>query len=256
MKDPGARVYGLAAILMGVLGLLWRDFAVDWMPVPAALPGRTALAIAVAILLVAGGILINIERLARFGALVLTLVFALGLALLDLTRLATHLVQFDYWDGASEQLAIVAAGKMAYVMSAGMDEPLSERLLRAGRIVIGLCLFVFGAAHFVYLDATASLVPNWLPPKPMFWAVATGIAQIAAGLAFVSGVQALLAARLLAFMYFLFAILVHARLIAADPASHAKWIENADNLVLLGAALIVADSLASKRGGASRQTPD
>ena len=47
---------------------------------------------------------------------------------------------------------------------------------------------LFGIAHFVYMDLTVPLVPKWLPPNVRFWAVATGVFHIAAGLAIVSGV--------------------------------------------------------------------
>ena len=38
-----------------------------------------------------------------------------------------------------------------------------QRRVRAGRLMFGLCLLVFGAAHFAYAKYTASLVPAWLP---------------------------------------------------------------------------------------------
>jgi hypothetical protein len=42
------RIYGLAAIVMGLVGLVWGDFLAVWQPVPKDLPGRTALAYTVA----------------------------------------------------------------------------------------------------------------------------------------------------------------------------------------------------------------
>jgi uncharacterized membrane protein len=249
MNHLGARVYGLAAMIMGVAGLLWGDFAAGWIPVPASLPGRAALAYVVGALLLVGGLLIN-TRLRALGAGLLSLLFGLGLVLLDLTRLATHPLQFDYWESSAEQLALVAGGFVAYAASAEIGFERSLRLDQAARIAFGACLLVFGAAHFVYADYTAALVPKWLPPGPMFWTYATGGAQIAAGLAIISGVLALLAARLLTLMYGVFAVLVHARMLMANPSSHPNWIENAINLALMGAAWIVADSLAARRTGA------
>jgi uncharacterized membrane protein YphA (DoxX/SURF4 family) len=131
-------------------------------------------------------------------------------------------------------------------MSAPLSQRLSAQLALSARRAFGVCLLSFGAAHFVYPQMTAPLVPGWLPPSQMFWADATGIAAIAAALGILSGVLSLLAARLLTLMYVIFGILVHARLLIAHPADHGVLVENALNLALVGAAWIVADSLSAK----------
>jgi uncharacterized membrane protein YphA (DoxX/SURF4 family) len=109
--------------------------------------------------------------------------------------------------------------------------------------VFGVCALLFGGAHFFYMGLTAPLVPKWLPPTQEFWAYATGVGHIAAGLAILTGVQARLAAILLTAMYASFTLLVHGPMLLADPSSHAIWSENAENLALIGTAWVVADSL-------------
>jgi len=69
-------------------------------------------------------------------------------------------------------------------------------------------LFAFGAAHFIYIDITASMVPVWLPAH-RFWAIVTGAAHILAGLSLLSGIWTRLATRLLAVMFVSFALLVN-----------------------------------------------
>ena len=59
--------------------------------------------------------------------------------------------------------------------------------------------------------------------------------------------QARLAAILLTAMYASVTLLVHGPMLLADPSSHMFWSENALNLVLVGAAWVVADSLARPR---------
>jgi hypothetical protein len=71
------------------------------------------------------------------------------------------------------------------------------------------------------------------------------LAAIAAGLAFISGVHALLAARLLTLMYVIFHIFVHLPILMAGHTILFNWEENAVNLALIGAAWIIADSLAA-----------
>ena len=50
----------------GLVGLAFADFALQWQPVSATFPARTALAYAFAILLVLGGAAVNWPRSAAF----------------------------------------------------------------------------------------------------------------------------------------------------------------------------------------------
>ncbi len=95
------------------------------------------------------------------------------------------------------------------------------------------------------------MVPAWLPPSQLAWAYVTGAAQIAAGLAIVSGVQRGCAAMLLTSMYLIFGLIVHLPRVIADPAGAMAWAENGTNLVLAGAAWLLADSLVRARRGAN-----
>jgi len=243
MNNLGARIYGIAAIMMGVAGLIWGDLATGWLPLPANLAGRTAIADVLSALLLAGGALINWRR--RWGAGVLAALFGFGFLVVDAPRLAMHLGQFGYWESSAEPLAMATAGLVAF--ASADEKQASQSLARVGGIGFAMCLFVFGTAHFIYAAYTASLVPAWLPPGRMFWVYATGLAAIAAGLAFLSGVLDQLAARLLVTMYIVFGVLVHAPNLWADPAKRFNWVEFMVNLALVGAAWIVADSLAKRR---------
>jgi uncharacterized membrane protein len=245
MNNLGARVYGVAAIMMGIAGILWHDFATGWIPAPADLPGRAMLAYAVGAALVAGGVLINVPRFVAWGAGILTAVFAAGLVLLDLTRLAMHVSGFDYWESSAEQVAITVGGLIA--LAATVNGPNGARIEWAGRFAFGLCLLIFGAAHFVFAKFSATFVPSYIPPSQMFWVYATGVAQIAAGVAILSNILPLLGVRLLVVMYILFGILVHTPRVLAGAADHGNWVEFIVNLALVGVAWIMADSLARRR---------
>jgi len=127
-----------------------------------------------------------------------------------------------------------------------MDTKRAARLIRTAQIVFGVCAIFFGVAHFVYMNMTAPLVPKWLPPNQVFWGYATGIFHIAAGVAVIARVQARLAAILLTMMFVGFTLLVHLPLAFAHPGDHFIWSENAENVALIGAAWVIADSLAGK----------
>jgi len=139
-------------------------------------------------------------------------------------------------------------GLIVYADSAKIDSASAARLTYTARFVFCLCALVFGTAHFVYMTLTAPIVPKWLPPTQEFWAYATGIGHIAAGVAILTGVRARLAAVLLTFMFVSFTVLVHVPMLLADPSNHWIWNENAVNIALIGAAWVVADSLAKRPG--------
>ena len=247
MNNLGARVYGLAMIVIGVTGLIWGSLASGGISMPKTWPDRTAIADVANALFIVGGVLINWERFARWGAALLTALFAVDLVVVCVPSLAQHLAVFGYWDAIAEPVALAGAGLIAWAMYADIAPALSARLQYAGRAIFGVCLFSFGWAHFAYLDRTVSMVPSFLPPSQMFWAWFTALAAIAAGLAFISGVQALLAARLLTAMYIIFQLFVHLPILMAGHTVFFNWAENAVNLALVGAAWIIADSLAARK---------
>ncbi len=250
----GIRVYAAAAIWLGVVGLVWDDFALVWQPVPVGVPGRALLAYAVGALLVFGGVALLWKRSAALGAATLTTLFALNVLLLHIPKVIAHPLSFNPYSGVAEQLALVAGGLIALASTAKIDDALAARLAFIGRIAFGVCAVWFGLVHFHYPVDTASYIPKWLPPNQLFWAYATGAAHIAAGLAILSGILSRLAAYLLTAMFLVFQALVHAPLLMATPTSHFSWVMNGMNLALVGAAWIVADSLGGNDSGLRNST--
>lgn len=243
MSGLGIRVYGLAALALGAIGLVWDDFAAVWQPVPAGVPGRPVLALAVGGLLALSGAALLWPRTARAGAAALTTLFLVGVVCLHIPKVVSHPGVFVSWSGTAEQMALVAGGLIAFAVLPGLEAGTARLLLRIGWVAFGLCCLVFGGAHFAYEADTAAMVPRYLPLPPEFWARATGVAHIGAGLAILSGIRARFAAELLTIMFVCFAAMVHAPLLIAHPTSHLDWVMNAMNLALTGSAWIVADSL-------------
>jgi len=243
----GWRVYGLGVMALGIDCLAWGDFVLG-QPVPRDFPARTALAYAAGAFMLVAGAAVEWRRTAAWGAAALTAYYALVVVILMNGRvLLAHFAEFVAYSGIAEQLAIAAGGLIVYAGHAGIDAALAARLTRLGQLAIGICALLFGGAHFVYMNLTAPLVPKWLPPGQEFWGYATGVGFIAAGVAILTGVQARLAAILLTAMLASFTPLVHVRMLLADPFSRMNWTENAVNLVVMGAAWVVADSLARER---------
>ncbi len=248
----GWRVYGLGVMALGVVCLALGDFD-PGQPVPKDFPIRTALAYAVAAFMLFAGAAVEWRRTAAWGAAVLTAYYALIVVILMNGRLVlARYAEFGTYSGAAEQLAIAAGALIVYAGSARIDAALAARLTRLGQLAFGVCALLFGGAHFFYMNLTAPLVPKWLPPAQEFWAYATGVGHIAAGVAILTGVQARLAAILLTAMFASFTPLVHVPMLLADPSRHMNWSENALNLALIGAAWVVADSLARPRRAARK----
>ncbi len=244
------RIYGAAAVGLGLLGLAWGDLAAVLQPVPKDFPGRTALAYAVALVCLLAGLAMQRRRTAALGALVLAALFGLGALLFHVPRIFAHPSVFVTWEGSAEQLALLSGALVAYTFCGQLQPATAERIARIGRLLFGACLIVFGLAHLFYLAPTASMVPAWLPPGQTFWAYATAAGHFAAGLALLSGVAARPAAMLLTAMFVVFGILVHAPTIMSDPHTHINWSENVLNFALVASAWVIAASIPTARKSA------
>ena len=240
----GWRVYGLGVMALAMVCLALGNFD-PGQPVPKDFPERIALAYAAATFMLVAGAAVEWRRTAAWGAAALAAYYAVIVVILMNGRVVlAHYAEFGSYSGTAEQLAIAAGGLIVYAANASIDATLAARLTRLGQIAFGICALLFGGAHFFYMNLTAPLVPKWLPPSQEFWAYATGLGHIAAGVAILTGVKARLGAILLTIMYASFTVLVHVPMLVADPSSHWIWAENALNLALIGAAWVVADSLA------------
>lgn len=237
----GRHVYGLAAIFYGALLFAWRDLnawkqsiPLDKVPYP-----QIFLYLAAAVELL-GGLAILWAPTKRIGA------FALGGICFIYALLAVPEIIAGGWVDFFEQLSLVAAA-LIILGTTGLDHGGAPRLARIGYLLFGVCVISFTAAQVVFLSITVKLVPKWMPPGQMFWAIVTTIAFGLAAVALLSGRSALLAAQLLTVMLVGFGILVWLPIVFSAPHLLFNWTENAENLAIAGAAWIVADYLAERR---------
>ena len=225
--DTNALPYAAGAIGLAVITFRYRDFALQWQPVPPGIPRRETLVLVSAALLALGGLLALLPR-AGFLRLLLPLQYLVW-------ALALHVPVVIAKPGVAALLGFaeilaLATGGMALFLG---RRPGNTRTVL--RILFGLCPIVFGISHLVYADFTASMVPAWLPHR-LYWAYFTGGAHIAAGLAIVSGVAAPLAATLLAVMCGGFVVLLHVPRVIAAPSSRLEWTMLLIALSITGAA--------------------
>lgn len=246
-------MFGCAAIALGLIELAWGDFATVWHPVPPGFPLRAALVYAVAVCFVGVGIAMQLRRTAGIGLLGAATLYFLA-ALLWVRRVVHFPALIGTWLGFAEQFALVSAAVMWYALMEPNDAAWRSRAYYLSRGAFGLCAVTFGLAHLLAVEPTAKMVPTWIPPSQYFWAIATGIAHLLAGLAILSGIRALLAARLLTLMLVGFGVLVWIPRLVSAPNAHISWAGNAVNLAAVGAAWLVADSIARARAAVPRTT--
>ncbi|HEV7660799.1 MAG TPA: DoxX family protein [Allosphingosinicella sp.] len=251
----GKRVYGLGAIMLGIPGLIYGSFAAMGLPVPLYVPGYQILAYASAALLILAGLAINVRRLTAIASLALAAFFALWVMMLHLPHAFANFAIWVSWEAVAETMVMALGGMLAFTWAPGAGEARAASIVRIARPMFGVGLIVFGTSEFVYAAYTGAMVPAWLPPSQLFWAYLTGAAQIAAGLAILSGVQARLAAILLTAMYLVFGLLVHLPRLIADPSDAGRWAENGVNLILAGAAWVLADTLVRAKLASRQRAP-
>jgi uncharacterized membrane protein YphA (DoxX/SURF4 family) len=239
----GRHVYGLAAVAFGVITLLWHDLN-SWQQIQALgnVPHREVLVYLAAAIELLGGVSIQWRRTQRIGAFALGALY-LAFALLWVPRIAANLRVYDPWGNFFEQSSLVAGALIAYAMAGRNYPQRAARLARIGYLLFGVCVVSFTLEQLVHLSGTASLVPKWIPPGQMFWAITTTIALGLAAIALLSGRTALLASRLLTAMLIGFGLLVWLPAPFADPHKLIDWAGNAQNLAITGAAWIVTDFL-------------
>jgi uncharacterized membrane protein len=248
--SPGWRLYGMGVMAIGALCLAFGEFD-PGQPVPDNFPARVLLARCVGAFLIVGAAAIQFRRTVAWGAGALALYYTLVVVILMNGRvLLANYASYGSYEEIAIQLGVTIGAVIVFATAAGsaglMNAAMAVRLVRGSQLAFGVCALVWGGAHFVYMNLTAPLVPKWLPPTQEFWGYVTGVCFIAAGIAILTGVKAHLAAVLLTVMLGLFAPLVHERILLADHVTHFNWTESAENLAAIGAAWVVAGSLATK----------
>jgi len=233
--NTNALPFALGAILLGAVGIWFHDFAMQWQPVPDSFPSRTALAIVSGLLLILGGGETLSGKFARGGALLLAAIYGLWVLILHVPIVVSKPADLGTWNGVAEIVLMTAGAVALYAGSRGKHGALTD----AACIATGLCSLLFGATHFEYAQFTAAMVPAWIPPGQYFWAYATGIVHIVAGLALVSGIRPRLGATVLAAMMVLFVALVHVPRVFESPGEQLEWTMLGVAMSLAGASWLV-----------------
>lgn len=181
-----------------------------------------------------GGITIFFNRTAKAGAVVIGIAY-LVLSLLSVPQMVAKPQIYASWGNFFYPFSVVVGAALIVARSSRVWEAL-----------FGVCAASFGIEQVEFLGRTASLVPKWIPPSQMFWAITTCAPFALVAVALITNRAALLATRLFALMFLLFCVLVWIPILISAPHVHGNWVEASETFAIAGAAWVLADVLASR----------
>jgi hypothetical protein len=242
--------FGAAAVFFGLIALLWHD-AFTWqnllhirnLPFGAILGGLLMAA------QIAGGIAIQFPRTTRLAAIVLCIVY-LCFALACVPDIIAAANVYDKFGGSFFVYFSFLCGALALYATTEAIPARAALFGRLARLGLGVCAISFMLGQALLLGDTAGLVPKWVPPNQMFWAVLTTVAFALAALAILINRYATLAMRSMSLMLALFGLMVWVPLIIGRPKAHFNWSECALTFLAAGAAWMVAEHNRSSLGQA------
>jgi uncharacterized membrane protein YphA (DoxX/SURF4 family) len=229
---------------LGVLGFITGDFALNWQPVPASVPGRTTLAHLTAGLFLILGAGLLVDRYKHQFTIAIAVAFLVWAVLLHGPGVVADPLNVLPWLGFTERLE-VAAGALMLAATQVPGTPFARWGMLVGKISFGACLPIFGLSHWAYAQFTADMIPAFIPAH-LFWAYFTGAGHIAAGVAILTNVLAWLGAILFAAMVSGFVLLLHVPRVIGAPGSRTEWTMIVIAMTIAAAAWCAAGSLARK----------
>jgi uncharacterized membrane protein len=259
----GVWIYALATVVTGILDIVWGVFEASHQPIQALgqFSGEHVLAYLAGFWLVAAGLAILWPRTARVGAVGSAVIYLI-FALFWVPRLFVMAHKFGpgigvivfCLGGVAAQLMFVSPALIVYATVTGGEAGWQENAVIAARWMLGVPPILFGLGHLVSLHAYARFMPHWVP-FGLFWIVVTGTAFLLAGIAIVSGVRDVLAARLLALMLLIFEFTVEIPPVFGQPHSQGAWGGAVYNLTAIGACWIFAEYVVRRRQTDRREVP-
>ena len=243
----GQNIFGIAAIMDGVVALVWRDLNAWGNVIPLGhVPYPQIFLYIACVVQLLGGLAVQWPRTRRAGSVLLGGIYLI-FTLLWVPEIVAGPRVINNWGAPFYELSLVAGAMIVYEAMRREDQNAVQRLARIGYVIFGICVVFFVVEQIAYFSNTVSLVPKWIPPGQVFWGVVTTIAFVLAAVALLSGKFALPAARSLTIMLLAFGFLIWVPAIVSGAHKLSNWTEHDQNLAIAGAAWVVADYLRRKR---------
>jgi uncharacterized membrane protein len=248
--QPALTLFAAGMIGLGILALIYGDFALVWQPVAAWVPGRTGLAYGSGLLMLLGGFGLLFRATAALSARILFPYLIVWLLLKAPSLVVAPQIEGN-WLGFGELAVLLAGGWVLFARLASSREgstltfATGENGIHVARILFAVSLIPIGLSHFVYVKQTADFVPAWLPFRTG-WAYLTGAGHIAAGIGVLFSIYPRVAAMAEAGMLSSFTLLVWGPAVLAAPATRFPWTAFFISWAITAAAWLVANSIATK----------
>jgi len=249
-QQPALALFAVGMIGLGILALVYGDFAMVWQPVAPWVPGRTVLAYASGVIMLLGGVGLLLRPTVAWSVRIL-FPYLIVWVLLKVPALFVAPRMEAVWLGVGELAVLLSGGWVLFARLAELREgsPLTfatgENGVRIARMLFAISLLPIGLSHIVYVKETAELVPAWLP-YPAGWAYLTGAGQMACGVGVLFSIFPRVAAWAEAGMISLFTLLVWAPAIFAAPKERLPWTAFFISWAIASAAWVVAQNIAAK----------
>jgi uncharacterized membrane protein len=239
VRQGATIVAGLVLIYLGILNFVYRDSLLTWQPTPDGASWKMPFAFLSGAILIASGIGTLLPPWRSRAAMLAACWVGLWALLLHLPRVVTA-------PNVASLLGLGEASANALGLATLTGCFVSGRRPLALRLAFGLCLVIFGAAHFVYADFTAQMVPAWLPDR-LGLAYLTGTIHALTGACLLAGLRVRVAATIEALMMSSFVALVHIPGVAQAPRDRMQLTMLGMASLLTLAAWLVASWRALKR---------
>lgn len=234
-------MFGAAAVLFGVIALTWHD-ADTWQNLAHiwSLPFGVMIGGCLMTAQIAGGIGIQFPRTGRWASAGLCIVYlCFSLACVPDIIAASNI--YDQCGGSFFLFFSFFCGGLALYSANESNGTRAAMLSRLARGGLGISAISFTLGQALLLRETAQLVPKWIPPNQMFWAILTTVAFGMAAIAILITRRVRLAVRLMTLMLALFGVIVWVPRVIAYPKTHFNWSECVLTFLAAGAAWVMAD---------------
>jgi uncharacterized membrane protein len=254
-QQPALTLFAIGMVGLGILALIYGDFALVWQPVARWVPGRTGLAYGAGLIMLLGGIGLLFRATAAWSARIL-FPYLIVWVLLKMPALIVAPQIEGVWLGIGELAVLLSGGWVLFIRLGGIREDsifafaTSENGLRVATILFAVSLIPIGLSHLMYTKETAELVPAWLPYRTG-WAYLTGVGQMACGIGVLFSLYPRVAAMTEAGMLSLFTLLVWTPAIVAAPRTRLPWTAFFISWAIAAGVWVVACNVESRKSAHS-----
>jgi uncharacterized membrane protein len=248
--QPARTLFAVGMIGLGIIALIYGDFALVWQPVASWVPGRTALAYLSGVIMLLGGSGLLIPS-TRAWSIRILFHYLIVWVLLKVPALFVAPTMEAVWLGVGEIAVLMAGGWTLFARLAelGDGSPVAflsgDRGVWLAKLLFAVAIIPIGLSHIIYVKQTADFVPGWLPYREG-WAYLTGAGQIASGLGVLFSILPRVAAWAEAIQISLYTLLVWCPKIIAAPKTRLPWTAFFISWAIGAGAWVVAQNISAK----------